>query len=70
MDVLPQGYLLAPKLILTSLCRSIAQRLKMGELILPEHFHCVSLMLSDIVDFSSITATSTPLQVFTKLQLL
>ena len=37
----------------------------MGELIPPESFQSVSLMLADIVDFSSITSASTPMQVWT-----
>ncbi len=43
--------------------RHIAHRLKMGEVVKPETFQSVSILLTDIVDFSSITATSTPMQV-------
>jgi len=50
-------------LLYTLLPKTVAQRLKMGELIPPESFQSVSLMLADIVDFSSITSASTPMQI-------
>ena len=46
-----------------SFYRTIAQQLKLGQVIVPETFYCVSALLTDIVDFSAITTTSHPLQV-------
>eukprot|EP00794_Sanderia_malayensis_P009846 gene9846-10856_t len=52
-------------LLYTMLPKSVAHRLKMGEVIKPETFQSVSILITDIVDFSSITAKSTPMQVIT-----
>ena len=41
----------------------MAESLKRGEPVLPEHFDSVTLCFSDIVGFTALSATSTPLQV-------
>lgn len=42
---------------------SIAESLSRGEAISPEHYSCVTIFFSDIVGFTSLCATSTPLEV-------
>ena len=44
-------------------CRSVADRLKSGQEVEPENFECVSILFSDIVGFTNITARSSPLQI-------
>ena len=43
--------------------RSVAQALKTGKPVKPEHFACVTLYFSDIVGFVTISAISTPIEV-------
>ena len=43
--------------------RSVAERLKEGKTIEPEYFEKVSLYFSDIVSFTVLSASSTPIQV-------
>lgn len=50
-------------LLYRMLPRSVAERLKNGDVVAPEQFDCVSIFFSDIVDFTSICSLSTPLQV-------
>lgn len=44
-------------------CRSVAEVLKVGGTVEPEHFDCVSLYFSDIVGFTTISANSEPIEV-------
>lgn len=44
-------------------CRSVAEALKVGGTVEPEHFDNVSLYFSDIVGFTTISANSEPIEV-------
>lgn len=44
-------------------CRSVAQALKTGKPVKPEHFKEVTLYFSDIVGFTTISALSEPIEV-------
>lgn len=44
-------------------CRSVAQALKTGKPVKPEHFNDVTLYFSDIVGFTTISALSEPIEV-------
>ena len=43
--------------------RSVAESLKQGRPVEAENFECVSIYFSDVVDFTALSASSTPMQV-------
>lgn len=43
--------------------RSVANQLRNGEMVEPEHYDCVSVYFSDIVGFTSLSAESSPMEV-------
>ena len=45
------------------ICRSVAEKLKMGHVVQPESYASVTVAFSDVVGFTSLAARSTPLQV-------
>ncbi|XP_078137945.1 retinal guanylyl cyclase 2, partial [Centroberyx gerrardi] len=51
------------KLLTQMLPPSVAEALKVGGMVEPEHFDCVSLYFSDIVGFTTISANSEPIEV-------
>ncbi|XP_034532557.1 retinal guanylyl cyclase 2 [Notolabrus celidotus] len=51
------------KLLTQMLPPSVAEALKVGGTVEPEHFDCVSLYFSDIVGFTTISANSEPIEV-------
>ena len=60
---------ISPKLIKKYVCiifyhnRVVAERLKVGEPVLPELYDAVTVFFSDIVGFTSLSSASTPMQV-------
>lgn len=52
-----------PKWYFFSVCRSVADVLKVGGTVEPEHFENVTLYFSDIVGFTTISANSEPIEV-------
>ncbi|XP_072039413.1 atrial natriuretic peptide receptor 1-like [Amphiura filiformis] len=55
----------AETLLYEVLPKSVADKLTRGETVEPEAFHCVTIFFSDIIEFTSLSAESTPLQVVT-----
>lgn len=49
------------------LFRFVVQQLQNGHQVIPEEFTCVSICFIDIVDFTSLAAISTPIEVVTLL---
>ena len=45
------------------LCRYIAEQLKQGKQVRPENFESVTVYFSDLVEFTALSAISTPIQV-------
>jgi len=43
--------------------RVVAEQLKQGSKVFPEHFEAVTIFVSNIVSFTPLTAASTPIQV-------
>lgn len=48
---------------LSSMCRSVAEALKVGGTVEPEYFDNVTIYFSDIVGFTTISANSEPIEV-------
>lgn len=45
--------------------RSVADDLKVGKVVAPQYFSCVTVLFSDIRGFTTLCSTSTPLQIVT-----
>ena len=47
--------------------RSVANELRLGKFVTPEWFDCVTIYFSDIVGFTDLSGSSTPLEVTVKI---
>ncbi|XP_077993685.1 atrial natriuretic peptide receptor 1-like isoform X3 [Glandiceps talaboti] len=57
----------AEELLYQVLPKSVAEKLKRGEVVKAEAFECVTIFFSDIVGFTSLSASSTPMEVVSML---
>jgi class 3 adenylate cyclase len=50
--------------VLPGCCRKVAEELKVGKPVKAENFECVTIYFSDIVGFTNLAGSSTPMQVY------
>ena len=55
--------LIAVAFVFLCFLRVVAEQLKQGSKVLPEHFEAVTIFVSDIVKFTPLAAASTPIEV-------